>query len=167
MKKILLSLALISGLFAVDISNIDKACKNQDQSNCAFELDEYCKEDLKACYQYSKDLCAKDNFSGCLMTAIANVKLVKEQLIDIKEAYIDAQKAISKLCELPNIIVKNESSHNKFCVVAGDGLVLKDGKNYGLETNPQKALSYYKRACDAQSSMGCERYNSLKTFLNK
>lgn len=165
MKKILLSLALISGLFAVD--SIDKACKSQDQSTCAAELANFCKEDLKACYQYSKDLCAKDNFSACLMTATANVKLIQTQAIDTKEAYVDVQKAISKLCELPAVIAQGVSSHEKFCVLAGDGMFLKDAKDYGLEANPQKALSYYKKACDANSNIGCKKYEQLQKLLNK
>lgn len=164
MKKMLLSLALISGLFA---SDIDSVCKSSDYMACSKELSAYCEKDLKACYQYSKNLCEQDNFTGCVFTNIIGTGLIQTNAIDTKEAYVDIQKAISKLCELPNITTSGKSSHELFCVLAGDGLILKDGKDYGLETNPQKALSYYKKACDAQSSAGCEKYNSLKTFLNK
>lgn len=151
MKKLFLTLSLLSGSYAAQYEENTRLCDEGNMVGCYNMGIMYMKgirgasKNEDQAFAYFKKACQGGDIDGCL-----NAGKYFEDGIGVKQAYTKAAVFYTIACN---------GGEAYACMMLGN--IYRDGKGT-IEHDSQKAAGYFKQVCDFGYSVGCEQYEKIK-----
>jgi len=151
MKKLLLIVSLVTGLYAAQYEENKRLCDEGNTVGCFNMGFMYMKgirgaaKDESKALEYFRKACNGGDIDGCL-----NAGKYFEDGIDVKQDYFTAIEFYTKSCD---------GGEAYACMILGN--FYRDG-NGPIERDNTKASAYFKKVCEDGYTEGCRQYESIR-----